>query len=112
MSNGDGKTPRLPFDSASFVNNYAMFVRLLKSKYLQARIALLSSPMLNGSNRTKPQNCLTAIKATTDASYPAAPPVALFFFEPGSPTAAAATLDVADHAMMAKTLELLFKKLL
>jgi len=112
LSNGDGKTPRLPFDSAAFVNSYALFVRLVKSKYPQARIALLSSPMLNGNSRTKLQNCLTAIKATTDAPYPAAPPVALFFFEPMQPHGCGGHPDVADHAVMAKELEPFFKQLL
>ena len=112
LSNGDGKTPRLPFDSAAFVNNYALFVRLVKSKYPRARIALLSSPMVSSNNRVKLQNCLTAIKAATDASYPAAPPVALFFFAPMQPHGCNGHPDVADHGIMAKELEPFFKKLL
>ena len=62
FSNGDGVTPRLPFDSAHFVNNYIGFVKLVKSKYPKARIALLSSPMLNGDRRELLQNCLAAVK--------------------------------------------------
>ena len=112
LSNGDGKTPRLPFDSATFVNNYALFVRLVKGKYPRARIALLSSPMVSGQNRAKLQNCLAAIKTATDASYPAAPPVALFFFEPMQPHGCGGHPDVADHAVMAKALEPFFRKLL
>jgi len=57
LSNGDGKTPRLPFDSAAFVNNYALFVRLVKSKYPRTRIALLSSPC---STATAARSCKTA----------------------------------------------------
>ena len=56
FSNGDGKSPRLPFDSAAFVNTYAQFVQLVKAKYPKARLALLSSPMLNGKSRTTLQN--------------------------------------------------------
>jgi len=68
--------------------------------------------MLNGNSRTKLQNCLAAIKATTDASYPAAPPVALFFFEPMQPHGCGGHPGVADHAVLAKELEPFFKQLL
>ncbi len=83
-----------------------------QSKYPRARIALLSSPMASGTNCVKLQNCLAAIKATTDASYPATPPVALFFFAPMRPHGCGGHPDVADHALMAKALEPFFKKLL
>lgn len=33
LSNGDGKKPRLPFDSASFVSNYIRYVQQVKAKY-------------------------------------------------------------------------------
>ncbi|WP_223648268.1 SGNH/GDSL hydrolase family protein, partial [Hymenobacter psoromatis] len=112
LSDGDGKTPRLPFDSAAFVNSYAQFVVLVKTKYPQARIALLNSPMLNGQKRTKLQNCLTAIKTKTDAAYPSAPPVALFFFEPMQAHGCNGHPDVADHAILAKEMEPFLQKLL
>jgi hypothetical protein len=50
-SNGDGKHERLPFDSAIYVSTYIKFVQLVKSKYPEARIVLLSSPMINGDRR-------------------------------------------------------------
>ncbi|TDN39100.1 hypothetical protein A8B98_21675 [Hymenobacter sp. UV11] len=112
LSNGDGKTPRLPFDSTTFVNTYTQFVQLVKTNYPQARIALLSSPMLNGKTRTTLQNCLTAIKAKTDAAYPSASPVALFFFEPMQPRGCNGHPSVEDHSLLAQQLEPFFKKLL
>lgn len=33
LSLGDGKKPRLPFDSAQYVSSYVAFVKLVKSKY-------------------------------------------------------------------------------
>ena len=110
FSNGDGKTERLPFDSVRFVSAYAQFVTLVKSKYPRARIALLSSPMVNGKNRRTLQNCLTAIKTTTDAAHPADQSVALYFFPPmqgrgGHPS-------VEDHAILAQELGPFFQKLL
>jgi hypothetical protein len=38
FSDGDHINPRLPFDSARFVNNYIGFLKLVKSKYPQARM--------------------------------------------------------------------------
>ena len=83
-----------------------------QSKYPRARIALLSSPMVSGTNCVKLQNCLTAIKATTDASYPTDPAVSLFFFAPMQPHGCGGHPDVADHGIMAKELEPFFKNLL
>ena len=66
FSDGDGKTPRQPFDSSVFVNNYILFIELVKSKYPGTQIALLNSPMINGNKRILLQNCLTAVKAQID----------------------------------------------
>ena len=112
LSNGDGKTPRLPFDSASYVGNYVQFVKLVKSKYPKARIALLSSPMINGKNRALLQGCLTAVKQQTDAGYPAAAPVALYFFQPMQARGCGGHPSVEDHGLMAAELVPFFQKLL
>src|SRR5690349_16266336 len=82
LSNGDGKHERSPFDSSVFVNDYIKFVQLVKSKYPDAQIALLSSPMINGERRILLQNCLTAIKQRIDTLYPADKKLALYFFKP------------------------------
>ena len=82
FSKGDGKKARLPFDSATFVTNYVRFVQVVKSKYPNARIALLSSPMINGAGRTLLQNCLKGVKNSVGAQNPTAKSVELFFFEP------------------------------
>ena len=111
LGNGDGKRPRLPFDSAQFVGRYLDFMVLVKSKYPKARIALLSSPMVNGQNRTKLQNCLTAIKTQTDATHPADLPVALYFFQPMQAHGCGGHPNVEDHALLAKELEPFFRPL-
>lgn len=111
LSNGDGKHERLPFDSAQFVGRYIDFVGLVKSKYPKARIALLSSPMANGQNRIKLQNCLAAIKTKTDAAHPADRPVALYFFQPMQARGCSGHPNVEDHAILAKELEPFFRPL-
>jgi hypothetical protein len=112
LSNGDGKRPRLPFDSAIYVNNYIKFVQLVKSKYPNAQVALLSSPMINGERRILLQNCLTAVKKNIDALFPAAKPVAVYFFKPMTARGCGGHPSVEDHGIMADELVPFFKSLL
>lgn len=112
FSNGDGKKERLPFDSARFVSASVQFVALVKSKYPKARIALLSSPMVNGKNSTTLQNCLTAVKGKTDGAYPADKPVAVYFFPPMQGRGCGGHPSVEDHAILAQELTPFFQKLL
>ena len=112
FSKGDNVRKRLPFDSAVFVNTYIQFIQLVKSKYSDARIALLSSPMLNGETRNSLQNCLTAVKEKVDSLNPSDRKVALFFFEPMQAHGCSGHPSVEDHAVLAKQLEPFFKELL
>ncbi|WP_168193998.1 SGNH/GDSL hydrolase family protein [Pontibacter sp. SGAir0037] len=112
FSNGDGKTERLPFDSTSFVNNYVKFVRLVKSKYPEAQIALLSSAMVNGNNRTILQNCLSAVKKEIDAAYPSDKPVAVHFFRSMQARGCTGHPSVEDHQVLAEELTPFFRELL
>ena len=112
FSNGDGKRPRLPFDSAVFVSHYISFVELVKSKYPAAQITLLSSPMVNGNNRQTLQNCLTAVKQNIDASHSADKPVALYFFNPMQAHGCSGHPNVEEHSILATELIPFFKKLL
>ncbi len=79
FSDGDGIKPRLAFDSAHYVNNYIGFVKLVRSKYPDARIVLLSSPMLNGEKRQKLQNCLLAVQKTINSSDLSKKKIVVFF---------------------------------
>ena len=112
FSGGDGKHERLPFDSAVYVGTYIKFVQLVKSKYPDAQIALLSSPMVNGDRRILLQNCLNAVKANIDALYPSGKRVALFFFEPMHASGCSGHPTVEEHAVLAAELQPFFKKLL
>lgn len=112
FSDGDGRTPRLPFDSVIYVNNFIRFIELVKLKYPAARIALLTSPMLNGNKRTKLQNCLITIKDRIDKKYPTGKRVALFFFKPMNARGCGGHPSVEDHEILAKELAPFFKNLL
>ena len=112
FSGGDGKKARLPFDSASFVSTYIKFVQLVKSKYPSAQIALLSSPMINGSNRTLLQNCISAVKTNVEKVFSSDKPVAVYFFNPMRARGCSGHPNVEDHGIMADELAPFFKKLL
>lgn len=112
FSDGDHMHARPPFDSAVFVTGYISFVQTVKSKYPKARIALLSSPMLNGKKRELLQRCLTAVKENIDKNYPTSKPVALFFFKPMQARGCGGHPNLEDHAILAEELTPFFKKLL
>jgi carbohydrate esterase-like protein/GDSL-like lipase/acylhydrolase family protein len=112
FSNGDGKKPRLPFDSAAFVSSYIKFVLLVKSKYPAAQIALLSSPMLNGDAMTRLQNYLSAVKQHIDVMSQSGKKIALYFFMPMHARGCSGHPNVEDHAILAEELVPFFRKLL
>jgi hypothetical protein len=112
LSNGDGKTPRLPFDSARFVTSYISFVQFVKSKYADAQIVFLNSPMVSGERNALLKNCLTVIKSKIDSLHPSDKPVALFFFQPMKARGCTGHPSVEDHAILADELFPFFKSLL
>ena len=111
LSNGDG-TPRKPFDSARFVNNYIEFVQFVKSKYPKAQIVFLNSPMVSGERNVLLENCLNTIKKNIDRLHPSDKPVALFFFKPMRAGGCAGHPSVEDHKVLAEELYPFFKTLL
>jgi len=112
LSNGDGKKQRLPFDSVQFVNNYIKFLQLVRSKYPDAKIALLSSPMMNGNRRELLQNCLTTIKQAADALWGKEAKIETYFFKPMQARGCTGHPNVEDHAIIAEELIPFFKNLL
>ena len=110
LSNGDGKKPRLPFDSATYVNDYVRFVKKLHQRTPGAKIALLSSPMMNGERRILLQNCISAVKQQLEPEMPGM--ISLHFFQPMKAKGCTGHPDVQDHEVMANELVPFFKKLL
>jgi hypothetical protein len=112
FSDGDHIQPRPPFDSSVFVSGYINFIQQIKSRYPKARIALLSSPMLNDNKRELLQRCLTAVKINIDHSYHSGKPVAVYFFKPMHARGCGGHPNVEDHAILAAELAPFFKKLM
>jgi hypothetical protein len=112
LSNGDGKTARSAFNEQIFVNSFVKFIKLVKSKYPKARIALLSSPMIKGALRDVLEKCLLTIKHQVDATYPSDKPVATFFFAPMDTNGCPGHPGIADHLILATALKPFFEQLL
>lgn len=112
FSNGDGKRPRKPFDPAEFTATYVKFVKLVKSKYPNARIALLSSPMVKLKNGKTLEDCITAVRDKINAAYPQSKPVAVFFFPPMEAHGCGGHPSVEDHGIMAQQAGAFFKELM
>jgi hypothetical protein len=112
FSNGDGKKPRLPFDSSLFVGNYIKFVQLVKSKYSSAQIVLLNSPMVGGERGQLLENCIAAVKSEVDKLYTNDKPVSIFLFKPMHARGCSGHPNVEDHAIMAEQLAPFLKKFL
>ena len=112
LSNGDGKTPRTPFDSGRFVNNYIGFVQFVKQKYPAAQIVFLNSPMVIGERNVLLENCLKTIKMKIDGLHPSDKAVALFFFKPMNARGCGGHPSVEDHAILADELTPFFRSLL
>ncbi|MFD2284958.1 GDSL family lipase [Pedobacter petrophilus] len=104
FSNGDGKSVRKPFDNELFVKRYVDFIKLIKSKYPKAQIALLSSPMVKGAQRDVFEKLLTDIKNQVDSRYPKDKEVKTFFFQPMDPHGCSSHPSVADHQILADEL--------
>jgi GDSL-like Lipase/Acylhydrolase. len=112
FSNGDGVHKRDPFDSSIFISNYVRFIQLVKSKYPDAKIALLNSPMVAGNRGILFNLCLVSIKRIIDGSYPGSYPVSLFYFKPMVARGCAGHPSVEDHGIMANEVYSFFKDLL
>ncbi|HEX2605803.1 MAG TPA: GDSL-type esterase/lipase family protein [Flavisolibacter sp.] len=112
FSLGDGLHNRARFDSAAFVSKYIVFIQLIRSKYPQAQIALLNSPMVSGPNAALLERCLKAVKAHVDLNDPAGRKTALFFFKPMKPHGCSGHPSVEDHEVMANELAPFFRSLM
>jgi lysophospholipase L1-like esterase len=112
FSNGDGKTPRKPFDADEFTSRYVDFVKLVKSKYPKARIALLSSPMVKGESARILERCLITVKKQIGLAYPLDKPIATFFFPAMEARGCSGHPSVADHLILSQQLDPFFKTLL
>ncbi len=69
MSNGDGITERLPFDSEKFISAYVEFIGQVYEKYPEVQICLLSSPMMGPRERVILDTALKEVQEKANSVY-------------------------------------------
>lgn len=111
LSDGDGKTPRKPFDQQKYTSNYIQFVKTVYKHSPNARIVLLNSPMVSGDRNAVLVACLKKVIAAF-ADDKQHKPIALFEFQPMTPKGCGYHPDIEDHKTMAAQLTPFLKKLL
>jgi hypothetical protein len=112
LSEGDGISPRVPFDSARFVADYTAFVGTVHRRYPKARIVLLGSHMVSGARRALLERCLARVKKEADPMLPSGNALSLFYFPPMQAHGCTGHPDIAGHTRMAQLLEPFLGKLL
>jgi len=112
FSDGDGKTPRTPFDSVAYINAYVNFVKRLKISHPKAQVVLLTSPMVTGAKDEIFRASLNSVKRQIDTAFPAQKPLAVFFFKGIPPRGCSWHPSVEDHQLMAQQLYPFFEKLI
>lgn len=104
FSEGDGINERLPFDSAQFVTGYIDFVGTVYSKYPDAQLCLLTSPMVSGENGQLFVSCLMAVQQYFREQRPDRKEIAVYDFESFTPQGCGYHPDKEDHQKMAVAL--------
>ena len=112
FSDGDGKTQRLPFDSATFIKTYVSFIGTIYKHYPNTQIALLTSPMLSDANRDLHFACLQSIKKKATVLFPDKQSIEVFQFQPMVPKGCDYHPDLADHEILANEVRPFFERLL
>jgi hypothetical protein len=112
FSDGDGKTPRLPFDSATSTNTYIKFIGTIYQHYPNTQIVLLTSPMLNGPKGPLMLTCLERVQSRCREVYAGKKGIQIFRFQPMEPKGCSYHPDLKDHEVMAKQLEPFLRRIL
>ena len=105
LSDGDGVTPRLPFDSTKFINSYISFIQNIHQHQPQAQFLLLNGPINSPEKDMIFKACLTSIQSKAEQQITGLKPMTLYFFPLVHPNGCGGHPDVAQQAEMAKQLE-------
>lgn len=112
MSNGDGKTVRLPFDKVKYIEGYKKFIKTIYSHYPNAQLVLMNSPMVNGQNNVLLKECITTVQSEINSEVKPVKPVKTFWFNEMQPAGCGYHPSIADHDVMAQQLIPFIKTLL
>lgn len=105
LSDGDGKTPRAPFDSSKFEQSYSNFINTIYSHYPETQIILINSPMISGTKGDYLYRCLARLAEQSNKNNTGKKQVLVFHFDPLTPTGCDYHPGFDDHFRMAFQLE-------
>lgn len=112
MSNGDGTTPRLPFDKTKYIAGYKNFIKTIYGHYPDAQLVLMNSPMVGGQNNVLLKECITAVQNQINSETKPVRPVKTFWFNEMQPAGCGYHPSITDHEIMSKQLIPFIKTLL
>jgi hypothetical protein len=112
LSDGDGVTPRSPFDSTKFISTYISFISNLHQHHPQAQFLLLNGPVNPSEKDVMFKACLSSIKVQAAKEITNLKPITLYFFPLIQPKGCGGHPDVAQHAEMAEQIEPVLKSML
>jgi len=104
LSNGDGNSPRPPFDSAAFIREYTRFIGTIYNYYPDVRIILLTSPMISDQRSEMLFMCLQSVKTKAALQYRACKEIDIFRFAEVPSTGCSGHPTIEEHKMMASQL--------
>jgi hypothetical protein len=104
LSGGDGSTKRQAFDSVTFINEYIRFIGTIYAYYPNAKIILLTSPMITDSRSEMLFMCLQSVKAKATLQYLGSKGIDLFRFAEVPSTGCSGHPTIEEHKMMASQL--------
>ncbi|MHC1775220.1 MAG: GDSL-type esterase/lipase family protein [Lentimicrobium sp.] len=104
LSDGDGENPRLPFDSTAFIDVYAGFISTIYSHYPDARLVLLSSPMVTAAKSAMLSSCLDSVKNISALQFPNRNTIDVFEFDAVTASGCSGHPTIEEHKQMAEQL--------
>ena len=108
LSDGDGTNPRKAFNGEKFIKNYTDFVTRLFDRNPDAKIVLLTSPMLSGKKEKILLECLLEVEDYFIENRK----ISVFEFRPLNPSGCTSHPNVDEHKIMAEQLAPFLKKLM
>jgi hypothetical protein len=111
FSEGDGSTPRSPFDPALFIQSYVDFIKTIHTYYPQTQIIITNTPMLDGEKNKILMDCLHQIKAQAEVTIPGLKPMSVFSFSRVYQSGCQGHPSVEEHALMAEEMITFLKEI-
>lgn len=112
FSEGDGITPRLPFDSTKFIHRYVELIHKIHSHYPESKFLLLQHPMPGQHHMGMLDACLLSVKLKAESSIAGLKPVSIFSFSYFTGSGCSGHPSVEEHEKMANELAPVIEKLL